>query len=95
MKTGLTASRAAEAAIRGMVATVEISDLAGRVLVTLPYPLLKASATESGKADAWRIADKNGDLIKSGKIGEGLTLDRLDVQWGSVVTIDKIEIEVR
>jgi len=95
MKTGLSASKAAEAAIRNVISTVEISDAGGRVLVAIPYPALKASATETGTAHNWRIADSKGDLIKSGKIGEGLTLDRVDIQWGSVVTIDKIEIEVR
>ena len=94
MKTGLSASKAAAAAIRGMIASVEISDAGGRVLVTLPHPALTAQATETGTAHNWRIADRHGDLIKSGKIGEGLTLDRVDIQWGSVVTIDKIEIEV-
>jgi hypothetical protein len=95
MKTGQAASKAAEAAIRSAISSVEISDAGGRVLVTVPHPALTASATETGTAHSWRIADGKGELIKSGKIGEGLTLDRVDIQWGSVVTIDKIEIEVR
>ena len=95
MTIGLSASKAVASAVKGLIATVEISDSSGRVLATLPYPKLSASATETGIADQWRVADAKGGLISSGKIGIGLTLDRTDLQWGSVVTIDKIEIEVR
>lgn len=85
---------AVEKLIRNAIAQVQISDANGVVLAELPYPGLEARAIHGGTAFKWRITDRHGALIQSGKIGDGLTLDRTDIQAGGVVSLDKLEIEV-
>jgi hypothetical protein len=92
--TGKRASNAAAEAIRALIHDVQISDAGGQLLAVLPYPALKAKAVASGDAAKWRMSDESGALLQSGKIGEGLTLDRTDIQYGGTVTIEGIEIEI-
>jgi hypothetical protein len=94
MQLSRAASSAAADAILALIASVEIRDTAGKRLAVLPYPALKAKAEASGEASRWRINDASGAAIASGKVGEGLTLDRTDIQYGGTVSIDSIQIEV-
>ena len=91
--TGSKATRAAAEAIRAIIADVQISDAAGAVLVVVPYPALSAKAVGSGNAAKWRVSDAAGSLIQSGRVGDGLTLDRTDIQRGGTVTIT-LDIEI-
>lgn len=85
---------AVEQLIRNAISQIQISDANGVVLAEVPYPGLEARAINGGIAFKWRISDRRGALIQSGKIGDGLALDRLDIQAGGVVSISKLEIEV-
>jgi hypothetical protein len=92
--TGKKASNAAAEAIRALIHDVQISDASSKVLAVLPYPELTAKAVASGQAAKWRISDVDGGLIQSGKVGEGVTLDRTDIQYGGAVSLAGVEIEV-
>jgi hypothetical protein len=92
---GRRASNAAADAIRSLIGSIEITDADGKLLAAVPYPALKTIATASGDAAKWRVEDQAGGFLASGKIGEGLTLDRTDIQYGGTVTIAAIEIEIQ
>jgi hypothetical protein len=94
MQLSRAAGSAAADAILSLITSVEIRDAAGKRLAVLPYPALKAKAEASGEAAKWRIQDASGGAIASGKVGEGLTLERTDIQYGGTVSIDSLQIEV-
>ena len=81
-------------ALEALISHVEITNLIGDVLVSLPYPGLKAKATDSGKASKWRVVGHAGETIASNVIGKGLTLKRTDIRYGAEVTLDGLSVEV-
>lgn len=92
--TGTRSTRAAADAIRALISDVMIYTASGELLVALPYPELKAKAKASGEAAKWRISDEASSLLFSGKIGEGVTLDRTDIHRDGMVSLSGIEIEI-
>ena len=81
-------------ALESLISHVEITTLIDEVLVTLPYPGLKAKATDSGTASKWRVVGHSGETIAANAIGKGLQLKRTDIRYGSEVTLDGLSIEV-
>lgn len=91
----MTIGRAARDAIVGAVSQFEIMADGGTVLAVIPYPGSRGEAIASGTAGRWRMTNKFGGLLAEGQIGDGVTLDRTDIQRGGIVTFESIEIEVK